>query len=123
MKLYVDTTAKNITVSKDRWGRGHRRHYSRERPNVRVGQLVTVSSLEALLWAINERNGVALRGPLSACRGIHLHDLRHTGNQLTANAGANLKKPTAKMGHNSERAALIYLHSTAARQRALSDLT
>ncbi len=43
--------------------------------------------------------------------GIHLHDLRHTGNQLTANAGANLKELMARMGHDSERAALIYLHS------------
>ena len=53
--------------------------------------------------------------------GIHLHDLRHTGNQLTANAGANLKELMARMGHDSERAALIYLHSTAERQRALAD--
>ena len=51
----------------------------------------------------------------------HLHDLRHTGNQLTANAGANPKELMARMGHDSERAALIYLHSTAERQRALAD--
>jgi integrase len=48
--------------------------------------------------------------------GVHLHDLRHTGNQLTANAGANLKELMAKMGHDSERAALIYLHSSGERQ-------
>jgi integrase len=53
--------------------------------------------------------------------GIHLHDLRHTGNQLTANAGANLRELMVRMGHDSERAALIYLHSTAARQQALAD--
>jgi integrase len=53
--------------------------------------------------------------------GIHLHDLRHTGNQLTANAGANLKELMARMGHDSERAALIYQHSSAERQRALAD--
>jgi integrase len=53
--------------------------------------------------------------------GIHLHDLRHTGNELTANAGANPKELMARMGHDSERAALIYLHSTTARQRALAD--
>jgi integrase len=50
--------------------------------------------------------------------GIHFHDLRHTGNQLTANAGANLRELMARMGHDSERAALIYLHSSAERQRA-----
>ena len=51
----------------------------------------------------------------------HVHDLRHTGNQLTA-AGANLKELMARMGHDSERAALIYLHSTAECQRALADI-
>jgi integrase len=55
-------------------------------------------------------------------QGVHLHDLRHTGNQLTANAGANLKELMARMGHDSERAALIYLHSTGARQRILADM-
>ena len=40
--------------------------------------------------------------------GVHLHDLRHTGNQLTANAGANLKELMARMGRDSGRAALIY---------------
>jgi integrase len=53
--------------------------------------------------------------------GIHFHDLRHTGNQLTADAGANPKELMVRMGHDSERAALIYLHSAAARQRALAD--
>jgi integrase len=53
--------------------------------------------------------------------GTHFHDLRHTGNQLTANAGANPKELMARMGHDSERAALIYLHSSGARQRALAD--
>jgi integrase len=55
-------------------------------------------------------------------KGVHLHDLRHTGNQLTANAGANPKELMARMGHDSERAALIYLHSSAERQRALADM-
>ena len=53
--------------------------------------------------------------------GVHLHDLRHTGNQLTANAGANPRELMARMGHDSERAALIYLHSSHERQRALAD--
>jgi integrase len=53
--------------------------------------------------------------------GVHLHDLRQTGNQFTANAGANPKELMARMGHDSERAALIYLHSSRERQRALAD--
>ncbi|HEX6454176.1 MAG TPA: hypothetical protein VF060_32540 [Trebonia sp.] len=40
---------------------------------------------------------------------------------MTANAGANLKELMARMGHDSERAALIYLHSTGERQRTLAD--
>ena len=53
--------------------------------------------------------------------GIHFHDLRHTGNQLTANAGANRKELMVRMGHDRERAAMIYLHSSRERQRALAD--
>ena len=40
---------------------------------------------------------------------------------MTANAGANLKELMARMGHDSERAALIYLHSSGERQRTLAD--
>jgi hypothetical protein len=32
-----------------------------EKPNVKVGQLVSLSKLEALPWATNGRNGVAFR--------------------------------------------------------------
>jgi integrase len=52
---------------------------------------------------------------------IHFHDLRHTGNTLTAEAGANLRELMERMGHSSTRAAMIYLHSTNERQRALAD--
>jgi integrase len=52
---------------------------------------------------------------------IHIHDLRHTGNQFTANAGANPRELMARMGHDSPRAALIYMHSSDQRQRALAD--
>ena len=53
--------------------------------------------------------------------GFYLPDLRHTGNQLTANAGANPEELMARMGHDSERAALIYLHSSRERQRGLAN--
>jgi integrase len=52
--------------------------------------------------------------------GVHFHDLRHTGNQLSADAGANLRELMERMGHDSMRAALIYLHTTAGRQRAIA---
>jgi integrase len=53
--------------------------------------------------------------------GTHFHDLRHTGNVLAANAGANPRELMERMGHDSARAALIYLHSSAERQRALAN--
>jgi integrase len=54
-------------------------------------------------------------------KGVHLHDLRHTGNQFSADAGANIRELMERMGHDSTRAALIYLHSSAERQRAIAD--
>ncbi len=52
---------------------------------------------------------------------MHFHDLRHTGNTLTAAAGASLRELMDRMGHSSPRAALIYLHGSDARQRAIAD--
>jgi integrase len=42
--------------------------------------------------------------------GLHFHDLRHTGNQFAAISGAGLRDLMARMGHDSERAAMIYQH-------------
>ena len=53
--------------------------------------------------------------------GVHFHDLRHTGNALTADEGANLRELMERMGHSSTRAALIYLHSSGERQRTLAE--
>ena len=52
---------------------------------------------------------------------VHLHDLRHTLNQLVAEAGANPRELMERMGHSTSRAALIYLHSTSDRQHRLAD--
>jgi len=49
---------------------------------------------------------------------IHFHDLRHTGNELAANAGAGLRELMDHMGHSTPRAALIYLHGGKERQQA-----
>ena len=55
-------------------------------------------------------------------KGVHFHDLRHTGNTLTADAGANLRELLMeRMGHSSTWAALVYLHSTSDRQRTIAD--
>lgn len=52
---------------------------------------------------------------------IHFHDLGHTGNTLAANAGASLRELMERMDHDSERAALIYLHSSDERQHQIAD--
>ena len=52
--------------------------------------------------------------------GVHVHDLRHTGNILSAAAGASLRELMDRMGHASTRAALIYLHGSDERQRKIA---
>jgi integrase len=42
--------------------------------------------------------------------GLHFHDLRQTGNTFAAAGGTGIKDLMARMGHDSERAALIYQH-------------
>ena len=51
---------------------------------------------------------------------LHVHDLRHTGNTLTAEAGASLGEPMTRMGHSSTRAARIYLHAREEREWQLA---
>ena len=53
--------------------------------------------------------------------GLHFHDLRHTGNQFAANSGAALKDLMARMGHDSERAALIYQHEARGADKRITD--
>ena len=62
--------------------------------------------------------------PACAAAGLdnfHFHDLRHSGNTLAASTGASLKELMRRMGHASPRAAMIYQHATAERDRALAE--
>ncbi|MFC6880393.1 MULTISPECIES: tyrosine-type recombinase/integrase [Actinomadura] len=52
---------------------------------------------------------------------LHLHDLRHTGNQLAADMGVSTKNLMARMGHDNERAALRYQHRSAKGDRVIAD--
>jgi hypothetical protein len=92
MKLYVDTNAKQVMVTREPEAKlddkGHQKSErdtgrllwktqvfiqdeegrevivvttAGERPNVKVGQPVTLSKLEALPWSTNGRSGVAFR--------------------------------------------------------------
>jgi integrase len=53
--------------------------------------------------------------------GFHFHDLRHTGNTLAGEAGATLRELMDRMGHASTRAALIYQHRNAHRDKLIAD--
>ena len=52
---------------------------------------------------------------------MRFHDLRPTGNTLAATTGASTRELRARMGHASPRAALIYQHASADRDRAIAD--
>jgi integrase len=52
-------------------------------------------------------------------RGLHFH-VRHTGNAFAAASGAGIKDLMARMGHDSERAAMIYLHEMRGADRAIT---
>jgi integrase len=63
-----------------------------------------------------------LENPANAnLQGLTFHDLRHTGATHMAQAGATLKELMARLGHESSRAALIYQHATADRDRRNAD--
>ncbi|WP_435839014.1 tyrosine-type recombinase/integrase [Streptodolium elevatio] len=52
---------------------------------------------------------------------FHFYDLRHTGNTLAAQAGATVKELMVRAGQSTERAAMIYQHSTNERQREIAE--
>ena len=53
--------------------------------------------------------------------GLHFHDLRHTGNTFAATSGAGLKDLMARMGHDSERAAMVYQHAARGADAAITN--
>ena len=52
--------------------------------------------------------------------GLHFHDLRHSGNTFAASSGASLRDLMARMGHDSERAAMIYQHEARGADQAIT---
>jgi integrase len=52
--------------------------------------------------------------------GVHLHDLRHTGNTMAAATGASLRELMERMSHSRPRAVLIYQHATRERDEAIA---
>ncbi|MDI2130821.1 tyrosine-type recombinase/integrase [Yinghuangia seranimata] len=53
-------------------------------------------------------------------RGFRFYDLRHTGNTLATQSGATLKDVMVRAGQSTEKAAMIYQHSTEDQQRRVA---
>ena len=54
--------------------------------------------------------------------GLHFHDLRHTGNALASKVpGTTIRDLMSRMGHDSTRAAMIYLHGSPGADRIIAD--
>jgi integrase len=53
---------------------------------------------------------------------LHFHDLRHTGNAFAAKVpGTTIRDLMSRMGHDSTRAAMIYLHGSPGADRTIAD--
>jgi integrase len=68
----------------------------------------------------NRRVGWTQNVAAIGAAGLHFHDLRHTGNQLASDSGATPRDLMARMGHDSVRAALVYLHRTQGGDRKIA---
>ena len=53
--------------------------------------------------------------------GMRFHDLRHSAGTLAARTGATTKELMARLGHASPRAAMIYQHAAADRDRRIAE--
>ena len=76
------------------------------------GNPVTASARSVVLRAARDR----IRRP-----DVTWHHLRHTGATLAAQAGATQAELQARIGHSTARAASLYQHAAADRDRALAD--
>ena len=83
--------------------------------------LVFVGEKGAMLRRPNFRRNWLRALDKAGLKGVRFHDLRHTGNTLAAIAGATLPELKQRMGHASDRAAMIYLHATDERHREIAD--
>jgi integrase len=87
------------------------------------GAFVFLGAKGGFLRGSNFRRGANWTQALAdmGLSGLHFHDLRHTGNTLAAQSGASLADLKARMGHDSDRAALIYQHATRDADRKIAD--
>jgi integrase len=83
--------------------------------------LIFIGGKGALLRRANFRRNWVRALKKASLKDVRFHDLRHTGNTLAAIAGATLPELKERMGHASDRAAMIYLHATDERHREIAD--
>lgn len=100
----------------------HLDEWAEQGPNGRVflgarGATPRRSDFNKLWHAAVEAAGVDVDPDL----GLHLHDLRHTGNDLRS-PGASLRDLMTHMGHSTQHAALVYQHADTERQKAMAAL-
>jgi integrase len=87
------------------------------------GALVFLGELGGRLRRSNFRRATQWRATVQKVglpADFHFHDLRHTGNQLAAEAGATTRELMRRMGHSTVRAAMRYQHSTDRRDREIA---
>lgn len=98
--------------------RHHLRDFVADDPDA----LVFTGAKGAALRRSNFQKAAAWSASVAAAGlpGFHFHDLRHTGNTLAAGTGASLADLMARMGHGSTRAAMVYQHATAERDRTIA---
>lgn len=80
--------------------------------------VLVVAALPAILTGVTALMGLLAAGREIPCGkscldGVRFHDLRHTGNTLAARSGVSTRDLMVRMGHDSVRAAITYLHVTA----------
>lgn len=100
--------------------RTHLDEYVGEETEARIFTTPTGKPLRRDNWH-RDANWRAARVHAGLPKDFHFHDLRHTGNHLAAQSGANLKELMRRMGHSTVEAALVYLHATDARDREIAD--
>lgn len=75
--------------------------------------------VSATIQSSRATSGRERSGKIGA-RGLHFHDLRHTGNTLAASTKSSLQDLMARMGHDSPAAAIIYQPGTAEADREIA---
>jgi integrase len=79
------------------------------------------STGEILLGPPKSKAGRRVVGIPQAIILILSEHLRHTGNHFAASSGAGLRDLMARMGHDSERAAMIYQHEARGADKTITD--